>query len=112
MWQMHKSGRPLRWRNLWLSSPLVVSVPLIIGAHSIFGADFTNVAALLTEVPRFQFEQQAQRHCPGDSVVWATAGSGIYNLNVERWYGQTSDGTFTCLLDAQKAGYQPTRVVR
>jgi hypothetical protein len=105
-------SHPLRRRILWISSPLVISLPLILGAHSIFGANFIDAATLLAEVPRFQFEQQAQQHCPGDSVVWATAGSGIYNSNAERWYGRTGDGTFTCLLDAQKAGYRPTRVVR
>src|SRR5579862_7469367 len=101
-----KVGYPMRRRILWISSPLVVSLPLIIGAHSIFGTDFINATALLTELPRFQFEQQAQQHCPSDSVVWAIARSGTYNSNAERWYGQTSDGTFTCRLDAQKAGYR------
>ena len=112
MSRTRKYGHPLRWRPLWISSPLMISLPVILAAHSIFGANFINAAALLPDVPHFQFEQQAQQHCPDDSVVWAITRSGVYNSNVERWYGRTGDGTFTCLLDAQKAGYRPTRVVR
>jgi hypothetical protein len=112
MWRTRKNDHPLARRMLWISSPLVISLPLILGVQSLFSANFINVAALLPDVPHFQFEQQAQQHCPGDSVVWTTARSGIYNSNTERWYGRTGDGTFTCLLDAQQAGYHATRVIR
>jgi hypothetical protein len=90
----------------------VISLPLILGVHAIFGADFIEAAVPLPAVPRFQFEHQAQQHCPADAVVWAITRSGVYTTNGERWYGQTDDGTFTCLLDAQKAGYRATHVAR
>lgn len=110
MRQTPKRGCSLGRRILWLSSPIVILLPLILGAQSIFGVDFVNATPRLGEVPHFQFEQQAQQHCSGDSVVWAIAPSGIYNSNAERWYGQTGDGTFTCLQDAQKAGYHANRI--
>ena len=84
---------------------MVISLPLILGAHTVFGVHSVNATALLPEIPHFQFEQQAQQHCPDDAVVWATTRSGVYNSNDERWYGQTGDGTYACLQDAQKAGY-------
>jgi hypothetical protein len=97
-------------RLLWLASPVAIVLPLFLGAHSIFGMDFVHAAPLLREVPHFQFEQQAQQHCPDDTVVWAITRLGVYNSSAERWYGQTGDGTFTCLQDAQKAGYHATRL--
>ena len=59
----------------------------------------------LVDVQHFLFEQQAQQHCPNDSIVWVILRSGIYHSNTERWYGQTSDGTYACRKDAEAAGY-------
>src|SRR5215469_4253367 len=41
-------------------------------------------AALLAT---FSSEQQAQHHCPADTVVWLNLPSGIYHFRGERWYG-------------------------
>lgn len=112
---MGRFGKPsvsLKRRILWIASLMLISVPLLLGAHSIYGAGFVKPTALLREMSHFGFEQQAQQHCPGDAVVWAIARLGIYNSNVERWYGQTGDGTFTCLQDAQKAGYRASRIAQ
>jgi hypothetical protein len=57
----------------------------------------------------FQFEQQAQQHCPGDSVVWAEAALQLYNVKGERWYGATKSGAYVCLRDGEKAGYRARR---
>jgi hypothetical protein len=54
----------------------------------------------------FQFEQEAERYCADESVVWVIASRGIYNTNAERWYGQTNNGAFSCLRDAKRAGYR------
>ncbi len=110
--QIRKRGDFLRRRILWIASLLVVSPLVLLGAHSMFGVELAAAIPLLPDPPHFQFEQQAQLHCPDDSVVWATARLDTYNVNGERWYGQTADGTFTCLRDAEKAGYRTSRVVR
>jgi hypothetical protein len=112
MIKTRKRNHPLWRRILWVSAPLAISVPLILGANSIFGSDLVHATARLTEAPQFQFEQQAAQHCPGESIVWAITRLGIYNSNTERWYGQTSDGAFICLQDAQKAGYRASRNAR
>jgi hypothetical protein len=78
--------------------------------QSIFGVTSVDATARLPDVPHFQFEQQAQQHCAGDSIVWAIARLGIYNSSGERWYGQTGDGAFACLQDVAEAGYRATRV--
>jgi hypothetical protein len=76
-------------------------------AVPIFGISAAVAAPRLPAIQIFQFEQQAQQHCPADSVVWAIAGLGIYNSSAERWYGQTKDGAYACLGDARAAGYLP-----
>ena len=70
------------------------------------GAPLAEAAAVLPDMPHFQFEQQAQQHCPADAIVWVVASRGLYNSSSERWYGRTSNGTYACLGDAEKAGYR------
>lgn len=70
------------------------------------GAPLAEAAAVLPDVPHFQFEVQAQQHCPADVVVWVVASRGLFNSSSERWYGRTSDGTYACLADAKRAGYR------
>jgi hypothetical protein len=98
--------------NLLRRAILRASSPLLVWFLSILGAHLATATSLLPAVPHFQFEQQAQQHCPTDTVVWAIARLGIYNTSIERWYGQTSDGAFICLGDAEKAGYRATRIAR
>lgn len=106
-----KRSDPLR-RILWIASPLAVSLLLLFDVHSMFAVKLAGTTPLSPEVPHFQFEQQAQQRCPDDSVVWAIARLDIYYSNTERWYGQTSDGTSTCLRDVEMAGYHAARITR
>jgi len=72
----------------------------------------TQARHLSAKIPLFQFEGQAQIHCPKDSIVWANAGNHMYNTNGERWYGRTSTGAYGCLHEAEKAGYRAQRAGR
>jgi hypothetical protein len=107
-----RRGNALPRRALWIAVPLAVSLLLFLGVHSMFGVEFAAATPLLPEMPHFQFEQQAQQHCPEDAVVWATARLGVYNANGERWYGHTADGAFACLRDAEQAGYHASRTAQ
>ena len=88
------SRRRSRQREFFAVSILLLGMPL------------AEAAALPPEIPHFQFEVQAQQHCPADAVVWVVATRGLYNSSSERWYGRTSNGTYACLGDAEKAGYR------
>jgi len=66
-------------------------------------------SAIADEPLRFQFEPQAQQHCPGDSVIWADAALRLYNVKDERWYGNTKSGAYACLREVEKAGYRARR---
>jgi hypothetical protein len=89
MWQRRRR----RQRSIW-------AIPLLF-----LGLPIANAVALPPEMAHFQFELQAQQHCPADAVVWVVASRGFYNSSSERWYGRTSNGTYACLGDAEKAGY-------
>jgi hypothetical protein len=85
-------ARPLR-RRVWA---LVVIGPFAIWA---------SVAAALPLTP-FRFEAQAQRHCPGDTVVWLDFRKDIYYLKRQKRYGQGSTGSFVCQEEARSSGFR------
>ena len=70
------------------------------------GAPLAEAAAVLPDMPHFQFELQAQQHCPVDAVVWVVASRSLYNSSSERRYGRARNRTYACLGDAEKAGYR------
>lgn len=57
----------------------------------------------------FPSEQQAQQHCPTDTVVWLNLPTGIYHFRGERWYGRTRSGAYVCEKEADQAGDRATR---
>ena len=72
------------------------------------------VAALVFASPalaqeQFSSEQQAQQHCPKNTVVWLNIPSGIYHMKGMRWYGATRHGAYVCQQEADKAGDRKTR---
>lgn len=57
----------------------------------------------------FPTEQEAQKHCPADVVVWVNLPTGVYHFRGQRWYGNTKSGAFVCKAEADKAGDRPTK---
>ena len=62
-----------------------------------------------SQIPLFDTEEAAQKHCPADTVVWLNTNSGVYHLKGERWYGRTKYGAYVCKKEADAAGYRETR---
>ena len=52
----------------------------------------------------------AQKHCPGDIVVWLDAKTQLYYFVADRLYGMTEAGAFVCQQDADDAGDRPAPV--
>jgi hypothetical protein len=52
----------------------------------------------------FRTEQQAQEHCPKDTVVWVDPQSGGYHLKGGGSYGHAEPGRYTCRGEAERAG--------
>lgn len=54
----------------------------------------------------FGSEAQAQRHCPGDAVVWLDFRKGIYYGKRQRYYARGASGSFVCREEARGGGYR------
>lgn len=55
-------------------------------------------------VTPFRYEAQAQRHCPGDKVVWLDFRKGVYYR--QKLYGQGFDGSFVCETEVRDSLYR------
>lgn len=60
-------------------------------------------------LPTFLTEQQAQQHCPADTVVWLNLPTGVYHSRGQHWYGNTNSGAYVCQREADNAGDRATR---
>jgi hypothetical protein len=69
-----KPSDPRPFRQ-WISAVLGPSLPILLGVPVVVATP------LSLEMPHFRFEQQAQEHRPGDSIVWAIARLGIQMRN-------------------------------
>jgi len=65
----------------------------------------TRHASALPLTP-FGYEAQAQRHCPGDTVVWLDFRVGRYYLKGQRHYARGFNGNFVCRHEARESGYR------
>jgi hypothetical protein len=54
----------------------------------------------------FRGEAQAQRHCPGDTVVWLDFRKEVYYLKSGKQYGQGSTGSFACEKEVRASGFR------
>ena len=62
--------------------------------------------AVATPLTPFRNEAQAQRHCPGDTVVWLDLGKGRYYLKGQKRYARGGTGSFVCREEARGSGYR------
>jgi hypothetical protein len=67
------------------------------------------LALAASTLPQFPTEQQAQQHCPTDTVVWLNLPTGIYHFKGQRWYGKTKSGAYVCRREADEAGDRATK---
>ena len=76
----------------------------MIAAVMMLAAGAAQVSA--TPLTPFRYEAQAQRHCPGDKVVWLDFRKGVYYRKGQKLYGQGFDGSFVCLTEARDSLYR------
>jgi hypothetical protein len=50
----------------------------------------------------YRIAQQAQNHCPKDTLVWLNLSSRIYHYKGQLWYANTVNGAFVCEQEAIK----------
>ena len=54
----------------------------------------------------FRYQDQAQRHCPADTVVWLDFSKGKYYLSGQKLYGHGFHGSYVCLEEARRSLYR------
>lgn len=86
-----------------------MSIRSILLATTLFFATLSHSYANPTPARHFNSEQQAQQHCPNDTVVWVNTKTGVYHLKGERWYGATKEGAYVCRREADAEGDRVTR---
>jgi hypothetical protein len=61
------------------------------------------VAQMLT---LFRYQDQAQRHCPADTIVWLDFAKRKYYLSGQKLYGRGFHGSYVCLRQARHSRYR------
>ena len=79
-----------------------LSVPLLAASLILCGVRGVQAVPLTP----FRYEAQAQRHCPGDTVVWVDFRKGRYYLKGQRHYAVGRAGSFVCRNEARHSGYR------
>lgn len=77
---------------------------IVIAATMMLDTGTAQVSA--TPLTPFRYEAQAQRHCPGDKVVWLDFKKGVYYRKGQKLYGQGFDGSFVCETEARDSLYR------
>jgi hypothetical protein len=54
----------------------------------------------------FRYEDQAQRHCPADTVVWLDFKKHKYYVKGQKLYGSGLHGSFVCTQEARRNLYR------
>ena len=65
----------------------------------------SHIAMEQTLTP-FRYESQAQRHCPGDRVVWLDFGRERYYVKGQKRFASGHAGSFVCRNEARDSGYR------
>jgi hypothetical protein len=67
---------------------------------------YASYSAMAQSLTPFRYESQAQRHCPGDAIVWLDFRKGRYYLKGQRRYASGYTGSFVCRDEARHSGYR------
>lgn len=85
--------------------PLIPGIMLAL----VLALSTAGATELPAKAPLFQFEQQAQKHCPADTVVWLNRDAGTYIGRGQHWYGRTKNGAYICKKEGERAGYRAAK---
>jgi len=66
----------------------------------------TSDGAMAQALTPFRYESQAQRHCPGDTVVWLDFRRERYYTKGQKRYASGFTGSFVCRNEARTNGYR------
>ena len=78
-------------------------LPYALSLAAILAGAATAIALPLTP---FRYQDQAQRHCPGDTVVWLDFSKGKYYSKGQKLYGRGLNGSYVCRKEARSSFYR------
>jgi hypothetical protein len=78
-----------------------ICVLVLLGMSSVAASP-----AIAVPLTPFRYEAQAQRHCPGDTVVWLDFRKGVYYYRKQNRYAQGATGSFVCQKEARAGGFR------
>ena len=98
-------------RALYALRPPQLSVGSLIRSYSHVILVVASVAtggtgAAALPLNPFRYEGQAQRHCPGDTVVWLDFRKGVYYFKRQNRYARGTTGSFVCREEARASGFR------
>jgi hypothetical protein len=66
-----------------------------------------TTAADAAPIKAYKTEAGAQKHCPGDEIVWANSAStvGAFHLRGSKYFEATKSGAFVCRAEAEAGGW-------
>jgi hypothetical protein len=102
---MQHAKRGLRMASAWTVLRTMIGAALLAASLALSAP----AADAATSPPIFASEQEAQKHCPSDIVVWLNLPTGIYHFKGQRWYGATKTGAYVCKKEADKVGDRGSR---
>jgi hypothetical protein len=65
-----------------------------------------TVSATALPLTPFRSQEQAQRHCPGDTVVWLDFSKGKYYSKGQQLFGRGLNGGYVCREEARSSFYR------
>jgi hypothetical protein len=77
-----------------LSTMVAVSLLITMGAS----------AHAIASLSVYASEDQAQQHCPRDTIVWLNVETRAYSLKGQRSYGRGRNSAYACKSEADAAG--------
>lgn len=86
----------IRWTTVRaVLASAVLAILLLVGTPAVQAASSSSL---------YTSEDQAQAHCPHDSIVWLNLPTRVYHFQGQRWYGRTKNGAYVCKREADAAG--------
>ena len=78
----------------------------LLGAGAASAVMIAASGALAVPLTPFRYQEQAQRHCPTDKVVWLDFRTRRYYSSGQQRYARGLDGSFVCREEARSSGYR------
>jgi hypothetical protein len=102
------SGHEMKVPQLMRKMRLMGNMPRLRAAVGLTLLCFAllPLRAIALPLTLFRYEDQAQRYCPADTVVWLDLRKRIYYSRGQRYYGHGFNGSFVCQNEARSGGYR------